>query len=134
MPSLLLCIRSARKRVSDVLPSAPTWTLSSAPFDYIVCKAIGVPFVLVVFPLVLLFSAGSELPDDVRQGAKRSRRPSGSPTSPEPHPRTGDYESTVAARRAAVVTRTTPRMVMGTAIAVIAPVCPIAVPSAIRTS
>lgn len=58
VPSLLLLIRSARKQVSDVLPSDPAWTLSSAEFDYIVWTAIGVPFVLVAFLLVLLVTGG----------------------------------------------------------------------------
>jgi magnesium-transporting ATPase (P-type) len=54
VPSLLLLIRMARQRGSQVLPSDPTWSLSAAQFDYIVWIAIGLPVVLIV-GLLLLF-------------------------------------------------------------------------------
>jgi len=56
VPSLLLFIRMARQRASEVLPSDPTWTLSSAHFDYIVWMAIGLPTVAVIGLMVLLIA------------------------------------------------------------------------------
>jgi hypothetical protein len=56
VPSLLLFVRMARQRASDVLPSDPNWTLSSAHFDYIVWMAIGLPFVAVLGLIVLLIA------------------------------------------------------------------------------
>lgn len=58
VPSLLLFLRSARQQVSDVLPSDPTWKLSSAQFDYIVWTAIGAPIMLAVLLLSLLVTGG----------------------------------------------------------------------------
>ena len=54
IPSLVLLLRTARQRASHVLPSDPTWELSSAHFDYIVWMAIGLPLVLVTGLLLLL--------------------------------------------------------------------------------
>jgi hypothetical protein len=56
VPSLLLFIRMARQRASEVLPSDPTWTLSSAHFDYIVWMAIGLPFIAILGLIALLFA------------------------------------------------------------------------------
>jgi hypothetical protein len=58
IPSLVLFLRSARKQAADVLPEDPTWTLSSAQFDYIVWTAIGLPFLVVLLLLVLLVTGG----------------------------------------------------------------------------
>jgi hypothetical protein len=58
VPSLILFIRSARRQISDPLPSDPSWTLSSEQFDYIVWTAIGVPLVTVVLLLVMLVTGG----------------------------------------------------------------------------
>jgi uncharacterized membrane protein len=57
VPSLLLFIRMARQRASGVLPSDPTWKLSSAEFDYIVWIAVGLPFVAVVGLVLLLIAS-----------------------------------------------------------------------------
>jgi hypothetical protein len=54
VPSLLLFIRMARQQASEVLPSDPTWTLSSAQFDYIVWMAIGLPFLAIIGLIFLL--------------------------------------------------------------------------------
>jgi hypothetical protein len=56
VPSLLLFIRMARQRASEVLPSDPTWTLSSAHFDYIVWMAIGLPLIAALGLTVLLIA------------------------------------------------------------------------------
>ena len=56
VPSLLLFIRMARQRASEVLPSDPTWTLSSAHFDYIVWMAIGLPSIAVIGLMALLIA------------------------------------------------------------------------------
>ena len=56
VPSLLLFIRMARQRASEVLPSDPTWTLSSAHFDYIVWMAVGLPFISILGLIVLLIA------------------------------------------------------------------------------
>jgi hypothetical protein len=56
VPSLLLFIRMARQRASEVLPSDPSWTLSSAHFDYIVWMAIGLPMVAILGVIVLLIA------------------------------------------------------------------------------
>lgn len=58
VPSLLLFIRMARQRASEVLPSDPTWTPSSAHFDYIVWMAIGLPLIAILGLIVLLFANG----------------------------------------------------------------------------
>ena len=46
----------ARQRASEVLPSDPTWTLSSAHFDYIVWMAVGLPFISILGLIVLLIA------------------------------------------------------------------------------
>jgi hypothetical protein len=56
VPSLLLFIRMARQQASEVLPSDPTWTLSSAHFDYIVWMAIGLPFIAILGLIILLIA------------------------------------------------------------------------------
>jgi hypothetical protein len=58
VPSLLLFIRMVRQRASDVLPSDPTWTLSSAHFDYIVWMAIGLPILGVIGLMAVLVAQG----------------------------------------------------------------------------
>lgn len=54
VPTFVLLIRRGRQQASDVAVTDPTWTLSSAHFDYIVWTAIGVPFVAIVGLVVLL--------------------------------------------------------------------------------
>jgi hypothetical protein len=54
VPSFVLLIRRGRQQASDVPLSDPTWTLSSAHFDYLVWTAIGVPFVAILGLVVLL--------------------------------------------------------------------------------
>jgi hypothetical protein len=56
VPSLVLLIRMARQQASEVLPSDPTWTLSSAHFDYIVWMALGLPFIAILGLIVLLIA------------------------------------------------------------------------------
>jgi hypothetical protein len=56
VPSLLLFIRMARQQASQVLPSDPTWTLSSAHFDYIVWLAIGLPMLAILGLIALLIA------------------------------------------------------------------------------
>jgi hypothetical protein len=56
VPSVLLFVRMARQRASEVLPSDPTWTLSSAHFDYIVWMAIGLPSIAVIGLMALLIA------------------------------------------------------------------------------
>ena len=57
VPSLLLFIRMARRRVSDPPPSNPGWKLSSAEFDYIVWIAIGLPFLAILGLTFLLMAS-----------------------------------------------------------------------------
>jgi hypothetical protein len=54
VPSFVLLIRRGRQQAADVSVTDPTWTLSSAHFDYIVWTAIGVPFVAILGIVVLL--------------------------------------------------------------------------------